>query len=110
MGIELHEDGLGLAVQGTVERLFEHLRRAPTDLERLDRLERTVDLARSLPFEVDFWKVQNGYYQMLVQLLPARRREADGGFDDAARWIERFRALGEKLSVKVDAPLRVESS
>jgi len=110
VGIELHEDGLGLAVQSTVERLFEDLRRAPTDLERLDRLERTVDLARSLPFEIDFWKVQNAYYQMLVQLLPARRREADGGFDDAARWIERFRALGEKLSVKVDAPLRVESS
>jgi hypothetical protein len=59
-----------------------------------------------LPFEVDFWKVQNGYYQLLVQLLPARRREADGGFDDAARWVERFLALGEKLSVKVDAPAR----
>src|SRR5262249_21297647 len=109
VGIELHEDGLGLAVENTVERLFEDLRRAPTDLDRLARLERTVDLARSLPFEVDFWKVQNGYYQLLVQLLPARRREADGGFDDAARWIERFLTLGEKLSVKVDTPARAEA-
>jgi alpha-amylase/alpha-mannosidase (GH57 family) len=106
VGIALHEDGLGLAVELAVERLFEDLRRSPTDLDRLARLERTVDLARSLPFEVDFWKVQNGYYQLLVQLLPARRREADGGFDDAARWVERFLALGEKLSVKVDAPAR----
>jgi hypothetical protein len=109
VGIELHEDGLGLAVENTVERLFEDLRRAPTDLDRLERLERTVDLARSLPFEVDFWKVQNGYYQLLLQLLPSRRREAESGFDDAARWIERFLALGEKLSVKVDAPVRAEA-
>jgi hypothetical protein len=109
VGIALHEDGLGLAVENGVERLFEALRRSPTDLDRLARLERTVDLARSLPFEVDFWKVQNGYYQLLVQMLPARLREAEGGFDDAARWVERFLALGEKLSVKVDAPPRVES-
>jgi hypothetical protein len=60
-------------------------------------------LARGLPFEVDFWKVQNAYYQMLVQLLPARRREAEGGFEDARKWVERFLSLGEKLSVKVDA-------
>jgi hypothetical protein len=110
VGVALHEDGLGLAVEGTVDRLFEELRRAPNDPERLDRLERMVDLARSLPFEVDFWRVQNGYYRMLVQLLPARRREAEGGFDDAARWVERFLALGEKLSVKVDAPARPEPS
>ncbi|HEY1250087.1 MAG TPA: DUF3536 domain-containing protein [Thermoanaerobaculia bacterium] len=109
VGIALHEDGLGLAVENTVERLFEDLRLAPTDLERLSRLERTVDLARSLPFEVDFWKVQNGYYQLLVHLLPGRRREADGGFDDAARWIDRFLALGEKLSVRVDAPPRAKA-
>ncbi len=108
VGIALHEDGLGLAVENAVERLFEDLRRSPTDLDRLARLERTVDLARSLPFEVDFWKVQNGYYQLLVRMLPARRREAEGGFDDAARWVDRFLALGEKLSVKVDAPGRVE--
>jgi len=101
VGIELHEDGLGLAVEKTLERLTEALRGDPSDLERLESLDRMVSLAQSLKFEVDFWKVQNAYYQMLVQLLPRRRREADGGFEDAAKWVERFLALGEKLSVKV---------
>jgi len=45
--------------------------------------------------------VQNTYYRLLLQFLPGRRREAEGGFDDARRWVERFLALGEKLSVKV---------
>ncbi|MEP6994006.1 MAG: DUF3536 domain-containing protein [Acidobacteriota bacterium] len=102
VGIQLHEDGLGLTVEQTLERLTEGLRAAPADLERLENLERMAGLALTLPFEVDFWRVQNAYYQMLVQLLPSRRREAQGGFDDAAKWVERFLALGEKLSVKVD--------
>ena len=104
VGIELHEDGLGLAVQHTIERLSDAFRGNPADLSRLESLESMVALAHSLQFEVDFWKVQNAYYQMLVQLLPGRRREADGGFDDAAKWVERFLALGEKLSVQVEAP------
>ena len=103
VGIELHEDGLGFAVQHTVERLAEAFRGNPADLAKLESLEGIVSLARGLPFEVDFWQVQNAYYQMLVQLLPARRREAEGGFEDARKWVERFLSLGGKLSVKVDA-------
>ena len=102
VGIDLPDDGLGLAAQRAVERLFEDLRGSPTDLVRLEALEGVVDLARSLPFEVDFWKVQNGYYAMLLQLLPDRRREAAAGFEDAARWIEKFLVLGERLSVNVE--------
>ena len=101
VGITLHEDGLGLAVEHTLERLADGLRGKPSDLARLEELEAVVDLGRQLPFEVDFWKVQNAYYGLLRSLLPGRQREAEAGFEDARRWVERFLALGEKLSVKV---------
>jgi alpha-amylase/alpha-mannosidase (GH57 family) len=103
VGIALHEEGLGLAFEQTVERLAEALRASPGDLARLESLEGVVNLARTLPFEVDFWKVQNVYYGMLRKVLPARRREAESGFEDAGRWVERFLALGNELSVRVDA-------
>ncbi len=101
VGIALHEDGLGLAVEHAIERLAEGLRANPGDLVRLEELEAVVDLSRELPFEVDFWKVQNAYYRLLQTFLPGRRREAEGGFEDARAWVERFLALGEKLTVKV---------
>jgi hypothetical protein len=101
VGVTLHEDGLGLAVEHTLERLAEGLQANPTELGRLEELEAVVDLASHLPFEVDFWQVQNAYYQLSKTLLPARRREAEAGFEDARRWIERFLGLGEKLSLKV---------
>ena len=62
--------------------------------------EAVVDLARQLPFEVDFWQVQNVYYRLLRSLLPGRRREAEGGSAEARQWTERCLGLGEKLSVK----------
>jgi alpha-amylase/alpha-mannosidase (GH57 family) len=101
VGVTLHEDGLGLAVEHTLERLADGLRGNPSELARLEELEAVVDLAGHLPFEVDFWKVQNAYYQLLKSLLPGRRRQAEAGFEDARRWVERFLALGEKLAVKV---------
>ena len=101
VGVTLHEDGLGLAVEHTLERLAEGLRGNASDVTRLAELEAVVDLGRQLPFEVDFWKVQNAYYELLRTLLPGRQREADAGFEDARRWVERFLALGEKLAVKV---------
>jgi len=108
VGVTLHEDGLGLAVEHTLERLAEGLRRNPSELVRLEELEAVVDLAGQLPFEVDFWKAQNAYYQLAESLLPGRRREAEAGFEDARRWVERFLSLGEKLAVRVTDGRTVE--
>jgi alpha-amylase/alpha-mannosidase (GH57 family) len=101
-GIALSEEGVGLAVEHSVERLAEALRAAPGDLARLEALERMVALARSLPFEVDFWKVQNAYYQTMKESLPESRSACVAGADEACRYVERFVALGERLSVRVD--------
>ena len=98
VGVSLHEDGLGLAVDGALERLAGGLREGPPARARLEELEAVVDLARQLPFEVDFWKVQNVYYHALQSLLPEWRRDGSAA---ARQWVERFLALGQKLSVKV---------
>ena len=84
-----------------LERLADGLRAKPAELSRLEELEAVVDLARRLPFEVDFWKAQNAYFRLWKSFLPSRIREADAGFEDARRWIERFRSLGRKLAMNV---------
>ena len=102
VGVTLHEDGLGRAFERTIGKMATDLRARPGDRERLLNLEGIVTLVKDLPFEVDFWKVQNAYYQMARTVLPARRREADAGFQDAREWVERFLALGAGLAVKVE--------
>ncbi|HEX4441513.1 MAG TPA: DUF3536 domain-containing protein [Thermoanaerobaculia bacterium] len=106
-GIVLQEEGVGLAFQHAIERLADALRAAPGELDRLDTLERMVALARTLPFELDFWKVQNAYWRTMRETLPDSRRACETGGEEACRYVERFVALGESLSVRVEpAPAR----
>jgi alpha-amylase/alpha-mannosidase (GH57 family) len=99
-GITLHEDGLRLSVEQALERLSARVAAKPDDLELVMTLEGVAALARTLPFEVDFARAQNAYYELTLSVLPVMRRSAEGGSSSAALWVERFLALGEKLAVR----------
>ncbi|MGO9210594.1 MAG: DUF3536 domain-containing protein [Terriglobales bacterium] len=100
--VTLDSAGLSYALRHSLERMIQRLQAGPAELEPLERLEAVVDLARSLPFEVDLWEVQNRYYQMLQQVRP----EFQARDDDAGRiWLAHFDRLGEKLRILVLAPL-----
>jgi hypothetical protein len=98
-GVELDASGLSYALAGTLRWLarwtFEH----PRDLPQLRKLLGAVGLARSLPFEVNLWEVQNTYFLMKRDVLPGFRERAEAGDVDARAWTETFRALGEQLVV-----------
>ena len=77
----------------------------PDNMDLVKRLEASAGLARSLPFEVNIWRTQNIYYQMLQKIYPERRERAIQGDSTPAReWVEHFVALGQNLAVKVDMP------
>lgn len=90
-GVALAADELGFVLERTIERIAERFSAAPHDATLLEELDRAVGLARSLPFAVDLWKVQNIYFDL-------RRRLAET-VAGAAPSAERFAALGEKLGI-----------
>jgi hypothetical protein len=53
---------------------------------------------RTLPFEVDLWKLQNTFYQLLQNIYPEM---ANGEDEQSRRWARDFAALGEALGVNV---------
>jgi alpha-amylase/alpha-mannosidase (GH57 family) len=102
--VELDAAGLGFALQERLAELTERLLTDPHDLDMLKTITEMATLARTLSFEVNFWKAQNGYYQLLQTTYPEMTKRND----DASRyWIEQFRILGEQLNVRVE-PLQVE--
>ncbi|MBO8128758.1 MAG: DUF3536 domain-containing protein [Peptococcaceae bacterium] len=99
-GVSLDGKVLGHALQKTLERMGEQLRDRPTDPSLLEHLEAACDLARSLPFEVDLWKVQNIYYELLKTIYLDFKQKAGQGDKDARLWVDRFSALGDKLRIR----------
>jgi alpha-amylase/alpha-mannosidase (GH57 family) len=98
LGVALDRKELSYALEQALEALLELLRRQPERADLLQRVESVVLLARSAPFEIDLWRAQNRCYEILQTTYLEMRRETG---DTAAEWIERFRALGEAVSVRV---------
>jgi alpha-amylase/alpha-mannosidase (GH57 family) len=98
---DLHRRGLGFVVQRTFERLVRMCREGPEDLETLEQLAEFSTFVRSLPFDIDLWRVQNEFYAMVKENYPRQLERAADDDEIAARWIGLFSAIGEQLAVAV---------
>jgi hypothetical protein len=101
IGVKLDLTGLSFALQRTLERLAEKLRRNPDDLDRLQRVARAAALARSMPLGVDLWRAQNSYYRLLKDVYPDFSARAKAGDVAAREWTELFAGVGEQLGMAV---------
>jgi hypothetical protein len=100
--VPLEGISLGYVLKGTIERMVQDFKDQPQDLGRLEKLEKISGLARSLPFDVDFWKVQNIFYGMTQTDYQAFRERAEKGEEAARNWVLHFSALGKNLSCRVE--------
>jgi hypothetical protein len=102
--LQVKLDGVSLeyTLRQTLERLMAGFRETPGDFGRLEQIDGVVGIAKGLPFELNLWKVQNIYYEMLNTVFPEWRWKAEHGEAEAHDWVETFLQLGRELSIKVD--------
>jgi hypothetical protein len=101
-GVNLDGDGLGFALQQTVERAMEKFSAHPEQLNILKNLETLVGLSDKLPSRVNFWRTQNIFYDLLQRVYPEFKQRAAQDGPDAAEWVDRFGSLAAELSVSID--------
>ncbi|MGQ0560743.1 MAG: DUF3536 domain-containing protein [Gemmatimonadota bacterium] len=99
--VELDAKGVSYAFERTLERLARELEADPANLQKLTTLERTATIARSMPFEIDVWQVQNIYFSLLQEQYPALLARAQQDETQAQQWTESFERLGDQLAVHV---------
>jgi alpha-amylase/alpha-mannosidase (GH57 family) len=95
--IPLDQAGLGYKMKERIEGTADQFRRQPRDFSLLRELETAIDAALSLPFEIDFWKVQNTFSEVWRKECGPLQKRVD---QEAQTWCERFMNLGEKLSCR----------
>jgi (1->4)-alpha-D-glucan 1-alpha-D-glucosylmutase len=100
--VTLDSAGLSHVLTRTLENMMSRFRRERSALPLLANLARAVNLARTLPFEVDLWKVQNTYYEMMQQDCSEFATNCDIDDGITTEWIEHFSALGRELGMHVD--------
>ncbi|HTS69813.1 MAG TPA: DUF3536 domain-containing protein [Terriglobia bacterium] len=84
-----------------LERIAEAFRSDPSNVERLKEFNTAVGVARSLPIEVNLWRMQNICYELLQTEYDAHQQKGAEGGQGADEWVEHFRSLAEKLSLNI---------
>jgi len=92
---------LEYALRMRLEKIAEGFRADPANVELLRGLEAAVGVARSLPLEVNLWKIQNICYELLQTTYHGFQQKGKEEGQNANAWIEHFRALAEKLSLRI---------
>lgn len=99
--ITLDAVSLSFVLKNRLEVMADQLLENSEDGEFIERFEGAVRLSRSLPFEVDLWKVQNVYYKLLSRVCPQVQAKADAYSQE---WLRRFLALGSVLGLHCEVP------
>jgi hypothetical protein len=95
--VEFDATTLEFTLRRKLETMAEQWEAEPCDLEKLASLDAAVKLARSFPFEVRLWDIQNVYHSVLV----SSSNNGKGPGCDLAEWNQSFRSLGEQLGMRM---------
>jgi alpha-amylase/alpha-mannosidase (GH57 family) len=95
--IALDTETLEFSLQRTIERLAGDLYTEPLSMVKLDALLAAIALAHSLPFEINLWKAQNIYSEMLETVFPKVHPQTEKRLEVEGGWREKFLELGQEL-------------
>ena len=85
----------------SLERMAEKLRGDPAQVQPIETLDAAVELARSLPLDVNLAKIQNICYDLAQKVYRDFVEKAQAGDRNAKAWVDHFRALASKLSLHI---------
>ena len=97
--VKLDAATLEFALRQKLQTMAEEWESQPCDLEKVISLDAAVKLARSFPFEVRLWEIQNVYYSVLVG--SANGNKARWAGCEGPEWDQTFRSLGEQLGMRM---------
>jgi alpha-amylase/alpha-mannosidase (GH57 family) len=100
--IALEVPTLEHALRRNIERLAARFLAQPADRAQLEALSRAVAFSRSLPFEVNLWRIQNICYHLHSTVYSDFKSKAQTGDAEAAAWIESFSELGQQILLRIE--------
>ncbi|MBE7446828.1 MAG: DUF3536 domain-containing protein [Planctomycetia bacterium] len=95
-------------IRKRVEETMDNLYKDPSNFSLLVEIKALIKLLQSLPFEVNFWNMQNIYYKMAKTAYRESLSKARAGDENAAKCVEVFKQIGQDIFFNVEAVLPKE--
>ena len=101
-GVPLDGTTLEFAIRKKLEAIAARFLANPSDFELLKALDSAAAVAHLAPFPIQYWKVQNIYFDVMRTVYPRIRDKHSQSPNEPEKWLSLFRSLGEKLSIHVE--------
>jgi hypothetical protein len=98
---DIDKKTIGFMATSWINLLMERLRQQQDGKPLFEKMEKVLELLRSLSVEPDLWKAQNTCFSIGKGFLNEMRERAARGDESAKSWVEVFQQLCFRLSVKV---------
>ncbi|MGD0885016.1 MAG: DUF3536 domain-containing protein [Thermodesulfovibrionales bacterium] len=85
------------------EGMMDKLQDTPSEFSLLTEFYAFIGLLGLLPMAINIWQIQNSYHKMAKTVYREFVSRAKAGDDAAAKWVDVYRAIGEKLSFNMSA-------
>lgn len=99
------DSGLEFMVRRRGEEMIARLKKTPHDNQVLMDFLDYMELLRSLPLEINYWQMQNKYYNIAKAVYRDVLENARRGSEPAKKWIDAFRRAGDLLLFNISAIL-----
>ena len=99
--VSLDVTTLEYTLRMSLERMAEKLRGNPAQVQLIETLDAAVDLARSLPLDVNLAKIQNICYELAQTVYRDSLEKAQAGDESAKAWVDHFRTLAVRLTLHI---------
>jgi alpha-amylase/alpha-mannosidase (GH57 family) len=88
-----------------LEEMMVKLHANPLDLDLLLEIQKILELFKMLPVKINYWQTQNIYYKMAKTTYKEFLLKTMAGNEDAIRWVDTFKYLGEMLFFNISSVL-----
>lgn len=95
--VSVFDADLSYAVKMRMEALLEKIAHEPGDAELTEKVAGLAAVVQTLPLDMNWWRVQHIYWKTLQNTVPEFQTQARSGDEQARKWLEQFRTLGEQL-------------
>ncbi|MEW6375844.1 MAG: DUF3536 domain-containing protein [Thermodesulfobacteriota bacterium] len=99
--LEIDKGTIGFVATSWLNALMERLRQQPEEVASIEKIEKVLQLLKSLSVELDVWKPQNECFLIEKKHYNSMKERAAKGDDFAKRWVEIFPRFCSHFSVKV---------
>jgi alpha-amylase/alpha-mannosidase (GH57 family) len=99
--LEIDKRMIGYVATLWLNTFIEKLRQQPEDVASMERVEKVLQLMKSLSVEVDVWKPQNECFLIEKTFYGSMKEKAAKGDELAKRWMKVFPQLCSHLTMKV---------